>query len=55
MSYSKPYSAHSGTEYQDCDSLQEAISIAQSMCENLGTSYVVDNETHKIVEVYRSQ
>jgi hypothetical protein len=48
----KRYSAHSNTEFQECDSLEEAIDIAMSMAVHFGSSYVIDNETNKVVEEF---
>jgi hypothetical protein len=52
MNHSKPYSAHSGTEYEDCDTLEEAESIAQSMCLHFKESYIVDNNKNVVIKVY---
>jgi hypothetical protein len=48
----KKYSAHSGTEFHETDSLEEAKEVAQSMSEHFGSSYVVDNKTNEILEKY---
>jgi hypothetical protein len=48
----KPYSAHSNTEFQECDDLEEAIEIAKSMSAHFGNSYVIDNETNQVVEEF---
>lgn len=52
MATSKLYSVHSSTEYQDCDTLEEAQSIAESMCIELGRSYIVNNQTEEVIQVY---
>lgn len=46
----KLYSAHSDTEFYESDNLKEAIEVAQSMAEQLGSSYVVNNQTNEIIE-----
>lgn len=48
----KRYSAHSNTEFQETNSLEEAKEIAMSMSEHFGNGYVVDNQTNKVVEIY---
>jgi len=48
----KPYSAHSNTEFQECDNLEEAIDIAMSMSAHFGSSYVINNETNEVVEEF---
>jgi hypothetical protein len=48
----KRFSAHSHTEFQEADTLEEAIDIAKSMAAHFGNGYVIDNETNKIVEEF---
>lgn len=48
----KRYSAHSHTEFQETDSLEEAKDIAMSMAEYFGSAYVIDNTNNQIVEEY---
>ncbi len=48
----KRYSAHSNTEFQETDDLNEAIDIAISMAEHFGNGYVIDNQTNKVVEEF---
>jgi hypothetical protein len=48
----KRYSAHSHTEFQESDTLEEAIEIAKSMSAHFGNSYVIDNETNQVVEEF---
>jgi hypothetical protein len=48
----KRYSAHAHTEHEDFDTLDEALSVATSMAEVFGTSYIVDNLTGNVIETY---
>jgi hypothetical protein len=52
MSNMKRYSAHSHTEFQETDSLDEAKDIAMSMAEHFGSAYVIDNTNNQIVEEF---
>lgn len=48
----KRYSAHAHTEHEEFDTLDEALSVATSMAEVFGTSYIVDNLTGNVIETY---
>jgi hypothetical protein len=48
----KRYSAHSHTEFQETEDLEEAMDIAMSMAEHFGSAYVIDNETNNVIEEY---
>lgn len=48
----KRYSAHAHTEHEDFDTLDEALSVATSMAEVFGSSYIIDNLTGKVIETY---
>lgn len=48
----KRYSAHSHTEHEDFDTMDEALSVATSMAEVFGSSYIIDNITGKVIETY---
>lgn len=52
MSNMKRYSAHSHTEFQETDDLEEAKDIAMSMAEHFGSGYVIDNTNNQIVEEF---
>ena len=45
----KHYSVVSGPESFDTDSVEEAISVMQSMAEHFGGAKIVDNTTKEII------
>ena len=48
----KTYSVHSHTEQFHTDDLEEAITVATSMAEHFGSSYIVENATNNIIDRY---
>lgn len=48
----KKYSVHSNTENYETDDLKDATEVAHSMAEVFGSSYIIENETNKVVDQF---